>query len=103
MLPLPRFTPDGLLPPGDYVLTIDEIRESMLVLGPREEHPNWDAPWRRRLVDNLEVLVSQLWEVGVTEVFIDGSFVEDKDHPNELMVTSSAPSKHSPAENSSAS
>jgi hypothetical protein len=84
MLALPMFTPEGLLPPGDYVLTIDELRRSVLVLGPGEEHPDWDVDWLRRLVDNLEVLVGQLWEVGVTEIFIDGSFVEDKDHPNDI-------------------
>lgn len=26
----------------------------------------------------------QLWAVGVTEIFADGSFVEDKDHPNDI-------------------
>jgi hypothetical protein len=30
------------------------------------------------------VLVRQLWQVGITEVFIDGSFVEDKAHPNDI-------------------
>ena len=81
---LPRFTRDGLLPPGDHALTIDELRESVLVLGPGEDHPNWDVAWRRRLVGNLRTLVIQLREVGVTEVSIDGSFVEDKDHPNDI-------------------
>jgi len=81
---LPSFTREGLLPPGDYVLTFEDIRGSVLVLGPGEEHANWDVPWRRSLVDNLEVLVAQLWDVGVTEIFIDGSFVEEKDHPNDI-------------------
>ncbi len=84
MAPSPSFTPDGLLPPGDYLLALDELRESMLVKGPGSGCPNWDAGWRRHLVDNLEVLVRQLWRVGVTAVFVDGSFVEDKDHPNDI-------------------
>ena len=86
MIRLPDFTDDGLLPPGDYLLTMDELRTSMLVLGPREPRhsPNWDAVWRERLVDNLAVLVGQLWRVGITAVFVDGSFVEDKDHPNDI-------------------
>lgn len=43
-----------------------------------------DVAWRGHLVDSLEILVRQLWEVGVTNVFADGSFVEDKDHPNDI-------------------
>jgi hypothetical protein len=45
-------------------------------------YASWDAPWRRRLVDNLEILTLQLWKVGVHEIF--GSFAEDKDHPNDI-------------------
>jgi hypothetical protein len=57
-----------------------------LVLGPAApgEHPAWDAAWRAKLVDGLEILTRQLWQVGVIEVFADGSFVEDKDHPNDI-------------------
>lgn len=33
-------------------------------------------------MDNLSTLVAQLWQVGITEIFVNGSFVEDKDHPN---------------------
>ena len=83
---LPAFTTDGVLPVGDYALTLSELRESPLVRGPagRTKHPHWDADWRGQLVDNLTVLVKQLWQVGTTEIFIDGSFVEDKDHPNDI-------------------
>jgi hypothetical protein len=81
---LPPFTADGLLPPGDYELTLDELRGSRLVVGLGEVQPHWDADWRGRLVDNLELLVTQLWQVDVREIFIDGSFVEDKDHPNDI-------------------
>lgn len=56
----------------------------MLVVGPGSSHPNWDSAWRGRLVDNLEILVNQLRAVSVVDVFIDGSFVEDKDHPNDI-------------------
>ena len=86
MVPLPDFTADGLLPAGDYVLTLDELRESVLVVGPGDvsAYPSWDESWRRRLVDNLAILVAQLWQVGVTEIFVDGSFTEDKEHPNDI-------------------
>jgi uncharacterized protein DUF6932 len=31
-----------------------------------------------------EILTRQLWRVGNREVFADGSFAEDKDHPNDI-------------------
>lgn len=83
---LKPFTAEGVLPPSDYELTLDELRDSFLVLGLDEtaRSPNWDADWRRWLVENLAVLVHELWQVGITEIFVDGSFVEDKDHPNDI-------------------
>jgi hypothetical protein len=83
---LPPFTEDGVLPPGDHVLTLEQLAESALVVGPGEtqRHSEWDVDWRRQLVENLGVLVCQLWQVGVSRIFIDGSFVEDKDHPNDI-------------------
>jgi hypothetical protein len=67
-------------------LTLDELRVSPLVLGPRHaaEHPNWDTTWRAKLAGNLTVLVGQLWQVGITDIFVDGSFAENKDHPNDI-------------------
>jgi hypothetical protein len=83
---IPPFGPDGLLPPGDYEVSFDELRQSPLVLGPPDpaEHTAWDAPWRDELVGNLEILTRQLWQAGIREVFADGSFAEDKDHPNDI-------------------
>lgn len=86
MSSLPPFTNDGLLPPADYTFTLEELRTSVLVNGPQPlcEDSDWDAQWRLKLIDNLGVMVGQLWQVGITEIFIDGSFVEDKDHPNDI-------------------
>jgi hypothetical protein len=83
---IPPFDSDGLLPPGDYEVSLDELRQSMLVLGPGDpkRHPSWDGPWRGQLAGNLEILARQLWQVGIREIFADGSFVEDKDHPNDI-------------------
>ncbi|SDX01977.1 hypothetical protein SAMN05421781_0020 [Marinococcus luteus] len=78
-----QFNEEGLLPPKDYELTIDELRESMLVHGPPDAEI-WDSQWRRKLVNNLEIMVNQLKQVGITEIYIDGSFVEDKAHPNDI-------------------
>ena len=80
------FTAEGLLRPRDYLLTLDELDQSLLVLGPSdpELRATWDVRWRKKLVDNLAIPVRQLWTVGIAEIFIDGSFVEDKDHPNDI-------------------
>jgi uncharacterized protein DUF6932 len=86
MAVIPPFEPDGLLPPGDYEVSFDELRHSVLVLGPGDpkDCPSWDARWREWLVGNLETLTRQLWQVGIKEVYADGSFAEDKDHPNDI-------------------
>lgn len=81
---IPTFDDDGLLPPGDYEVSFDELRRSVLVAGDENRQENWDAPWRAQLVGNLEMLTRQLWAVGVREVYADGSFAEDKDHPNDI-------------------
>ena len=83
---LPAFDADGLIPPGDYLLTLGQLKQSQLVLGPGDPkaYPTWDAAWREHLVCNLETLVGELVRVGIHDVWIDGSFVEDKDHPNDV-------------------
>jgi hypothetical protein len=78
-----QFNDFGLLQPGDYELTIDDLRNSLLVVGPRDGSL-WDNEWRTYLVNQLELMVKQLWAVGVSEIFIDGSFVENKAHPNDI-------------------
>lgn len=46
---LPDFTNDGVLPSGDYKMTLDALEESAIVLGPGQpsEYPVWDASWRQ--------------------------------------------------------
>ncbi|MDX2475574.1 MAG: hypothetical protein QNL91_17930 [Candidatus Krumholzibacteria bacterium] len=83
---LPNFDKKGLLPRGDYELSIPQIRDSILVRGPVGgcRRSNWDSDWRLRLVTNLELIVNQLQHAGVTNIYINGSFVENKDHPNDI-------------------
>ena len=81
---LPPSTSDGVLPAGEYPMTVGQLRESHLVTGVHSSSLTWDTAWRRHLVDNLEILVGELWQVGVSNVFVDGSFVEEKDHPNDI-------------------
>ncbi len=80
---LPDFNEDGLLPPGEYATTFDQLRASALVAEP-PGRASWDRPWRSFLVDNLELLTWQLWRVGIVEVYAAGSFVEAKDHPADI-------------------
>ena len=82
----PVFTADGLLPAGDYTLSLADLRKSILVLGPQGKHAisGWDVEWRLQLVENFGILCRQLWTIGITEIFADGSFAEDKLHPNDI-------------------
>jgi len=36
------------------------------------------------LVRDLDLLVRQLWQISITDVYVDGSFVEDKDRPRDI-------------------
>jgi len=79
------FNKDGLLPKGDYSYTFKELRDSIFVQGPKKPSiSNWDTQWRAYLVSQAEVLVKQLWEIGITEIWLDGSFAEAKPHPNDI-------------------
>lgn len=80
---IPQFDADGFLPPGDYEASFEDLRSSVLVIGPPGAL-DWDRAWRAMLVDNLEILTRQLWQAGIEDVFADGSFAEDKDHPNDI-------------------
>ncbi|BBB91089.1 MAG TPA: hypothetical protein PKA28_11015 [Methylomusa anaerophila] len=83
------FNSDGLLPPGDYPMTLDVLKQSLLVVGPPDT-PNWNRRWRHLLVCNLEILCKQLFHVQdlypgkISNIYIDGSFVEDKENPNDI-------------------
>jgi hypothetical protein len=79
-----NFNSQGVLPPADYKFTFAELKSSILVTGAEQGVEHWDSDWRLFLVDQLEILVKQLWEVGIADIFIDGSFVENKPHPNDI-------------------
>ena len=84
MVGIPPFNDDGLLPPGDHAVTVDQLRTSILVTGPQPAIAGWDSDWRRHLVDGADSLIRQLWRVGVTEIYLNGSFAENKPHPNDI-------------------
>jgi hypothetical protein len=79
------FNKYGLLPKGDYEFTFTELHNSIFVNGPEKPAiPNWDKKWRVYLVKQAEILVNQLWDVGINEIWFDGSFAEAKPHPNDI-------------------
>lgn len=78
-----RFNDYGLLPPQDFPMTINQLRDSVLVIGPQNESP-WNTKKRLTLVNNLEILVNQLWQVGIEDIYVDGSFVEEKASPSDI-------------------
>jgi hypothetical protein len=80
---VPPFTNEGVLPAGDYLLTLDELMVSPLVVGWPDEAP-CDTAWRQTLAKNVSVMVGHLKHIGIRDVFIDGSFVENKPHPNDI-------------------
>lgn len=83
---LPFFNLDGVLPAGDdFKLTFDGIRQSHLITGACSSNvSDWDREGRLHLLENFEMLVNCLWKVGVEEVFLGGSFVEDKPKPQDI-------------------
>lgn len=79
------FDSEGLLSIGSYEVTFEELHHSLLVTGPAENRPeSWDMEWRQQLVANAALLVQELWSVGLTEVYLDGSFTEAKPHPHDI-------------------
>ena len=67
---LPPFSIDGLLPPGDYALTLDELLDSSLVMGSGETE-GWNGAWRAKLVGGLKVLVGHPKGLSKSEVSHD--------------------------------
>jgi hypothetical protein len=78
------FDEHGLIPPRDHPMTFDELRGSVLVVGPAARPPTWDQAWRAHLVDNLELLVRQLWAGGISDIYVGGSFAQAIDRPGDI-------------------
>ena len=78
-----QFNSDGLLDPGTYEATFTQVEASILVQGD-DSSKFWDVQWRKELLLRARVLTEQMWSVGIEDIYLDGSFVEDKDHPNDI-------------------
>jgi hypothetical protein len=72
-MPIPRFNEDGLLPPGIHRATLDEVIARFG--GPSEQ--------RVAIAESLRWAVDAARRAGVLRFIIDGSFIDDKDEPND--------------------
>lgn len=70
---IPGFTEEGLLPSGVHETHLEELRERM----------GWSRK-RRDLLGGLEEALELMAACGVRRVYLDGSFVTDKDRPNDI-------------------
>ena len=83
---IPPFNEHGLMP-HDSVASPEELRLSHLVTGDGVESPNWDTVRRGKLVYHL-TQVFDLFSIvgGITEFWLNGSFVEAVDRPGDIDV-----------------
>ena len=68
---IPQFTDEGL-PPSVHGTDLEELKEKM----------GWSRK-RQRLLEGLEEALELMAACGVAGVYLDGSFVTDKDRPND--------------------
>lgn len=73
-MPIPNLTVRGELPPGVHSATLQEIEA---VFGSRNVR-------RKILMDGLSEALTLLKKGDVSKVFIDGSFVSNKDDPSDV-------------------
>jgi hypothetical protein len=69
---IPQFTDEGLLPPGIHETDLEELEEKMC----------WSCK-RGELLEGLKEALELMASCGVVRVYLDGSFVTDKDRPND--------------------
>ena len=70
---IPGFTEEGLLPPGIHETDLEELEEKM----------GWSRK-RRELLEGLKEALELMAAGGVVKAYLDGSFVTDKDRPNDI-------------------
>jgi hypothetical protein len=70
---IPSFDERGNLPPGIYSATWDEIMERFATTERREQ-----------LLDGLRAAIDSLRAAGCARVYLDGSFVTDKEAPGDF-------------------
>jgi hypothetical protein len=73
-MPIPNLTASGELPPGVHSATLKEVE---VFFGSSNDR-------RRLLMKGLKEALALLRAGDVTRLFIDGSFISDKDEPNDI-------------------
>lgn len=71
-MPIPEYREDGSLPPGEHLATWQELAERF----------GWNER-RRRLLEGLQRALAELHRVGCVQAFVDGSFVTDREEPED--------------------
>ncbi|MBX9879558.1 MAG: hypothetical protein K2Y22_13940 [Candidatus Obscuribacterales bacterium] len=69
---IPNFDENGNLPPGQHLATLEEI----------EQYFAYNSS-RKILFSGLSLLVEELTKAGCTRLYLDGSFITDKEIPND--------------------
>ena len=69
---IPPFDATGILPPGVYWASWDEVTSRF-----------GGNPWRQRLITGLSAALKNLKSAGCRTVYLDGSFVTSKNRPND--------------------
>lgn len=69
---IPTFR-EGRLPPGVHKATLGELRDKL----------GWGRR-RKNLIDGLEMALRLMANCGIERVYLDGSFVTDKDRPGDI-------------------
>jgi hypothetical protein len=64
---------DGRLPPGVHGATLEELRDKL----------GWGQR-RKNLINGLEMALRLMGNCGIERVYLDGSFVTDKDRPGDI-------------------
>src|SRR5438067_4970393 len=86
-MPIPELSAEGLLPPGTYDCTLQEIQQRFGRFETSEQRP--------RLYAKLGQLVVAMKESGMFEaLLIDGSFVTAKAVPNDVDAVAVLPADH---------
>lgn len=70
---IPALTEDGRLPPGIHKATLRELRDTL----------GWGQR-RKKLIDGLEIMLRLMESCGIKRIYLDGSFVTDKDRPGDI-------------------
>ncbi len=68
-----KFNSKGLLPPGIHVVTLEQL----------ETNFTW-SNHRKKLFKKFKGAYKNLTRANVKKIWIDGSYVESKEHPNDI-------------------